>query len=206
MDATELLKSRRLVPVVVINDEHTAVPLAKVLAAAGLDAIEVTLRTTAGLASVARIARDVPEMLVGAGSVRRADQVAEVAEAGGRFCVSPGHTAALCDAASAAGMPLVPGGATASEIMALMERGYFLQKFFPAELSGGTAMLRSLAGPLPEVRFFPTGGIKPANLGDYLALPNVQCCGGTWLVPADLLAKGDFDAIGKLARDAVALL
>lgn len=144
-------------------------------------------------------------MLVGAGSVRRASQVAEVVAAGARFVVSPGSSDALLDAVADAGIPYVPGAMTPSETLKLLDDGYTLQKFFPAELAGGIALLKAVGAPIPEVSFMPTGGISPANAGDYLALPNVACIGGSWIAPAALLAARDFDAIAQLATDAARL-
>lgn len=192
----------RVVPVVVLDEVETAVPLARTLLDAGLDAIEVTLRTPSAVDAIARIARDVPDILVGAGSLRTPAQIRAVCDSGARFGVSPGATPALLEAAEDAGLRLVPGAQTASEMLALLEAGFVLQKFFPAELAGGAAFLRAVAAPLPEVRFMPTGGITPGNAGSYLALDNVAAVGGSWLTPRDLLAARDFEAIGRLARDA----
>lgn len=205
MNAADLLNGVRVVPVVVIDDAESAVPLAETLLAAGLNAIEVTLRTEAGLTSIERIATEVPGMLVGAGSVRRASQVAEVKMAGARFVVSPGSSDALLDAVADAAIPFVPGAVTASEMLKLLDRGYTLQKFFPAELAGGAKFLKAVGAPIPEVSFMPTGGISTGNARDYLALDNVACLGGSWIAPASLLGEGNFDAIGRLATDAVRL-
>ena len=205
MNAADLLADQRVVPVVVIDDATDAVPLAKTLLASGLSAIEVTLRTEAGLAAIERIASDVPGMLVGAGSVRRALQIADVKAAGAAFAVSPGSSDALLDAAADAGMPFVPGAVTASEILKLLDLGYTLQKFFPAELSGGAAFLKAIASPIPEASFMPTGGVGPDNAGDYLSLANVACVGGSWIAPVSLLHEKDFDAIAGLAAEAAKL-
>ena len=205
MNAADLLAAQRVVPVVVIDDADDAVPLAKTLLANGLDAIEVTLRTEAGLDAIDRIAREVPGMLVGAGSVRRAAQIAEVKSAGAVFAVSPGSSDALLAAAADEDLPFVPGAVTASEMLKLLDLGYTLQKFFPAELSGGAAFLKAVSAPIPEVAFMPTGGIGPDNAGDYLALPNVACIGGSWIAPPRLLHAKDFDAIAELTAAAVAL-
>jgi 2-dehydro-3-deoxyphosphogluconate aldolase/(4S)-4-hydroxy-2-oxoglutarate aldolase len=200
-----LLDLAPVVPVVVIDDVEIAVPLARALVAGGLPVIEVTLRTEAALPAIARIAAEVPEAIIGAGTIRTAGDVAAAADAGARFLVSPGSTPALVDAMAGASLPFLPGVATASEVMALAERGIREMKFFPAEAAGGTAYLRSLAGPLPDVRFCPTGGIRVESAPAYLALPNVGCVGGTWLTPADALATGDFARIEKLAAEAAAL-
>lgn len=205
MDASNLLSKSRIVPVVVIEDAATAVDLAKTLRDVGLCAIEVTLRTECALAAIELIANQVPDIIVGAGSMRRPAQFAEIAARGARFAVSPGATDLLIDEAIRSNMPLVPGAATASEMINLMERGYVLQKFFPAELLGGVAMLKALSAPLPEIRFFPTGGITAALAKDYLSLSCVTCIGGSWFVPAALLREGQFEKIGQLAAEAVAL-
>ena len=205
MNAADLLARQRVVPVVVIDDAGDAVPLAKTLLDSGLNAVEVTLRTEAGLEAIERIASDVPGMLVGAGSVRRAAQIAEVTSAGAMFAVSPGSSDALLEAVADAGLPFVPGAVTASEILKLLDLGYTLQKFFPAELSGGAAFLKAIGSPIPEANFMPTGGISPDNAGDYLSLANVACIGGSWIAPAALLRAKDFDAIAALAKDAAKL-
>jgi len=163
------------------------------------------LRTAAGLGAIERIAKEVPDMLVGAGSVRRAAQVADVKSAGARFAVSPGSSDALLEAVADAELPFVPGAVTASEMLKLLELGYTLQKFFPAELSGGAAFLKAIGAPIPEVGFMPTGGIGPDNAKDYLSLANVVCIGGSWIAPPALLRDGDFAAIAKLAAAAAAL-
>jgi 2-dehydro-3-deoxyphosphogluconate aldolase/(4S)-4-hydroxy-2-oxoglutarate aldolase len=205
MNAAGLLAGQRVVPVVVIDRAGDAVPLARTLLAAGLTAIEVTLRTEAGLAAIERIAKDVPGMLVGAGSVRRATQVKDVKSAGAMFAVSPGSSDALLDAVVDVELPFVPGAVTASEMLKLLDLGYTLQKFFPAKLSGGAAFLEAIAAPIPEVSFMPTGGVGPDNAQDYLALPNVTCIGGSWIAPPDLLRNRDFDAIAELASAAASL-
>jgi 2-dehydro-3-deoxyphosphogluconate aldolase/(4S)-4-hydroxy-2-oxoglutarate aldolase len=202
MDAAELLHSVRVVPVIVVDDPSIAIPLAEVLYEAGLGTIEITLRTPSALEVIENIAVKLPEVIVGAGSVRTAGQLTQVKSAGARFAVSPGSSESLLEAALKLEIPFVPGAVTASEIISLQERGYTLTKFFPAELAGGTQMLQTLGAPLPEARFFPTGGISPALAKEYLALPNVACVGGSWLTPADLLAAGDFKSIEKIARNA----
>lgn len=205
MAAEQLLAGSRVVPVVVLDDADRAVPLAQTLCRAGLPVIEITLRTDAALEAIRRIATEVPEAIVGAGSVRRAEQLERVRSSGARFAVSPGAAPGLLRAAAEAGVLLVPGAATASEAMRLMEEGYRLLKFFPAELAGGIDLLRALGAPLPEARFFPTGGISARLAPDYLALPNVVCIGGSWITPPALLAAGDYEAIGRLAAAAAAL-
>lgn len=205
MNAADLLSGQRVVPVVVIEDANDAVPLARTLLSAGLGAIEVTLRTEEGLAAIERIANEVPDMLLGAGSVRRAAQVADVKSAGAEFAVSPGSSDSLLDAAADAALPFVPGAVTASEVLKLLDLGYTLQKFFPAELSGGAPFLKALGAPIPEVHFMPTGGVTPGNAVDYLSLPNVACIGGSWIAPSGLLREKNFDAIARLAGEAARL-
>ena len=200
--ADKLVQGMRVVPVVVIEDADTAVPLAEALLASGLQAIEVTLRTPAALDAIAAISSKVPELVVGAGSIRNAAQVTDVLNAGATFGVSPGHSAALLDAVDAAKLPFIPGAVTPSESLALLDRGYTLQKFFPAGVAGGIPYLKAVSGPLPEVRFMPTGGISVENATDYLALPNVACIGGSWMVPAAALRDRDFDTIAALAKAA----
>jgi 2-dehydro-3-deoxyphosphogluconate aldolase/(4S)-4-hydroxy-2-oxoglutarate aldolase len=205
MDASNLLSGVSVVPVVVIDDIDSAVRLAECLFEAGLNTIEVTLRTDDALESMSRIASAVPEMIVGAGSVRHTKQVEEVRQAGAKFVVSPGATDQLLDTIEEVGMPFVPGAVTASEMMRLLERGYTLQKFFPAELVGGIPYLKAVGGPLSEVRFMPTGGVSAELAKDYLALSSVAAVGGSWIAPASLLEKGDYEAIGRLASAAAAL-
>ncbi len=200
-----LLAGTRVVPVVTLARIEQAVPLARALVAGGLPVVEVTLRSPAALDGIAEIAREVPEAVIGAGSLRAPEQIAQARAAGARFGVSPGHTAALLDAAEAGGLAYLPGAATASEAMALTERGYDLIKLFPAGPLGGTAFLKALAAPLPEIEFCPTGGIGPDNLADYLACPNVACIGGSWLAPPALLAAEDWAAIEARARRAAAV-
>ncbi|MFD7709606.1 bifunctional 4-hydroxy-2-oxoglutarate aldolase/2-dehydro-3-deoxy-phosphogluconate aldolase [Streptomyces sp. NPDC059785] len=203
--AVSVLDLAPVVPVVVIDDAADAVPLARALVAGGLPAIEVTLRTAAAPAAIRAIAEKVPDAVVGAGTVLSPAQVAESVAAGARFLVSPGWTDVLLDAMRASGVPFLPGVSTTSEVVALLERGVREMKFFPAEAAGGTAYLKSLAGPLPQARFCPTGGIGPASAPDYLALPNVGCVGGSWMLPADAVAGRDWARVESLAREAAAL-
>ena len=200
-----LLDLAPVIPVVVIEDVETAVPLARALVAGGLPVIEVTLRTEAALEAIARIAAEVPDAVIGAGTIRGIADIEAAVAAGSTFLVSPGTTPALVDALLACGLPFLPGAATASEVMALAERGLKELKFFPAEAAGGLPYLKSLAGPLPDVRFCPTGGIRLETAPAYLAQPNIGCVGGTWLTPADALAAGDWTRIEKLAAEAAAL-
>ncbi|MFI1936537.1 bifunctional 4-hydroxy-2-oxoglutarate aldolase/2-dehydro-3-deoxy-phosphogluconate aldolase [Streptomyces purpureus] len=194
-----------VVPVVVLDDAADAVPLARALVAGGLPAIEVTLRTPAGLGAIRAIADGVPEAVVGAGTVLTARGVRDAVAAGARFLVSPGWTDALVQAMRASGVPFLPGVSTASEVVALLERGVSEMKFFPAEAAGGIPYLKSLSGPLPQARFCPTGGISLASAPSYLALPNVGCVGGTWMLPADAVAARDWGRVEALARGAAAL-
>ncbi|MGW3405033.1 bifunctional 4-hydroxy-2-oxoglutarate aldolase/2-dehydro-3-deoxy-phosphogluconate aldolase [Streptomyces zhihengii] len=198
--APSVLGLAPVLPVVVIDDAADAVPLARALVAGGLPAIEVTLRTPAALDAIRAIASEVPEAVVGAGTVISPRTVEDAAAAGARFLVSPGWTDALLDAMRASGLPFLPGVSTASEVVALLERGVHEMKFFPAEAAGGTAYLKSLAGPLPQARFCPTGGITPATAPAYLALPNVACVGGSWLLPPEVLAAKDWGRVEALAR------
>ncbi|WP_326669026.1 bifunctional 4-hydroxy-2-oxoglutarate aldolase/2-dehydro-3-deoxy-phosphogluconate aldolase [Streptomyces canus] len=200
-----LLDLAPVVPVVVLQDASDAVPLARALVAGGLPAIEVTLRTPVALDAIRAIAGEVPEAVVGAGTVITPDQVTETVAAGARFLVSPGWTDVLLAAMRASGVPFLPGVSTTSEVVALLERGVTEMKFFPAEAAGGTAYLKSLAGPLPQARFCPTGGIGPGNAPEYLSLPNVGCVGGTWMLPADAIAARDWERVEALAREAAGL-
>ncbi|MFJ8631017.1 bifunctional 4-hydroxy-2-oxoglutarate aldolase/2-dehydro-3-deoxy-phosphogluconate aldolase [Streptomyces sp. NPDC093568] len=202
---TSVLDLAPVVPVVVVDDPSDAVPLARALVAGGLPAIEVTLRTPAALEAIREIAGAVPDAVVGAGTVITPEQVTRAVEAGARFLVSPGWTDLLLEAMRASGVPCLPGVSTTSEVVALLERGVREMKFFPAEAAGGTAYLKSLYGPLPQARFCPTGGIGPATAPGYLALPNVGCVGGSWMLPADALAARDWDRVEALAREAAAL-
>jgi 2-dehydro-3-deoxyphosphogluconate aldolase/(4S)-4-hydroxy-2-oxoglutarate aldolase len=194
-----------VVPVIVIDDDAVAVPMARALVAGGLRVLEVTLRTPAGLSAIKRIAAEVPEAVVGAGTVLNRADVSAAVDAGSQFLVSPGCTPTLLDSLLASGVPALPAAATASEVMALLERGLTRAKFFPARPAGGIPYLKALAGPLPMVRFCPTGGIDLKTAPDFLALPNVVCVGGSWVTPADAVAGGDWDRIEQLAREAAAL-
>ena len=194
-----------VMPVVVIDDLASAVPLARALVAGGLPAIELTLRTPVALEAIRAIAEEVPEILVGAGTIVTPGQAKEAADAGARFLVSPGATPALLAGMADTGLPFLPGTATVSEVLAVLETGVTEMKFFPAEASGGAAYLRSLASPVPQARFCPTGGITASNASSYLSLPNVGCDGGSWLTPADAVATHDWARIELLAREAATL-
>ena len=205
MRTLDLMKLAPVVPVVVLEDAADAVPLARALVAGGLPVIEVTLRTAAALEGVRRIAAEVPDAVVGAGTVVAPGQAKEAADAGSRFLVSPGCTDALRGAMADTGLPFLPGVSTASEAMALLEHGVTELKFFPAKAAGGAPYLKALAGPLPGLSFCPTGGITLTTAPDFLDLPNVPCVGGTWLTPADAVAGGDWARIEHLAAEAAAL-
>ncbi|WP_199838869.1 bifunctional 4-hydroxy-2-oxoglutarate aldolase/2-dehydro-3-deoxy-phosphogluconate aldolase [Streptomyces lydicus] len=194
-----------VLPVVVLDDAADAVPLARALVAGGLPAIEVTLRTPAALNAIRAIAEEVPEAVVGAGTVLTPEHVDAAGAAGARFLVSPGWSPRLLRAMRVCGLPFLPGVSTASEVVTLLDEGVTELKFFPAEAAGGTAYLKSLAAPLPQARFCPTGGIGLASAPSYLALPNVACVGGTWMLPADALAAKDWDRVRRLAKEAAEL-
>lgn len=191
-----------VMPVLTIGDVKTSVALAEALVAGGLTFLEVTLRTPTALAAIREISRAVKNATVGAGTVLNPAQAQSAIDAGAQFLVSPGATPALLDAADHFGVPLLPGAVTASEAMVCLDRGYRFLKFFPAEQSGGVAALKSLAAPLSDVKFCPTGGVGAANLRDYLACPNVVCVGGSWVAPPKLVEAGDWAAIQKLAAAA----
>ncbi|TWH00931.1 2-dehydro-3-deoxyphosphogluconate aldolase/(4S)-4-hydroxy-2-oxoglutarate aldolase [Nocardioides sp. J9] len=194
-----------VMPVVVVHDLAAAVPIAQALVDGGLPAIELTLRTPVALDALRAIAAEVPDILLGAGTITTPHQAEAAVEAGARFLVSPGSTPALLAAMQATGVPFLPGTSTVSEVLAVLEAGQREMKFFPAEASGGVRYLRSVGDPVPQARFCPTGGITPASAPDYLALPNVGCVGGSWITPADAVAAGDWDRIRTLAAEAAAL-
>jgi 2-dehydro-3-deoxyphosphogluconate aldolase/(4S)-4-hydroxy-2-oxoglutarate aldolase len=182
-----------------------AAPLAEALLSGGIRVIELTLRTPVAVEAIASVRRAVPGIVLGAGTVTSPEQAAQAAEAGASFLVTPGTTDAVLDACTATGLPFLPGASTVSEAMRLAERGLTALKFFPAEAAGGVDYLKSIDGPLPGLRFCPTGGITPANAPSYLALPNVGCVGGSWLTPKDALVAKDFARIEALAKDASTL-
>jgi 2-dehydro-3-deoxyphosphogluconate aldolase / (4S)-4-hydroxy-2-oxoglutarate aldolase len=202
--AREFAALAPIIPVLVVHDPAHARPLAEALVKGGLPALEVTLRTPAALEVIAEMAK-VEGGVVGAGTLLTPDDVRRAKEAGARFGVSPGATDQLLDACEADDLPLLPGAATATEAMRLLERGYDMLKFFPAEASGGAPALKSLASPLPQIAFCPTGGISMENARDYLSLPNVVCAGGSWVAPDKLVQAGDWEGITALAREAAAL-
>ncbi|MDH0049521.1 bifunctional 4-hydroxy-2-oxoglutarate aldolase/2-dehydro-3-deoxy-phosphogluconate aldolase [Comamonas terrigena] len=205
LTALELMQDGPVIPVIVLNDPAHAVPMAQALVAGGVRVLEVTLRTPQGLSCIEAIARAVPEAIVGAGTVRSAGDAQACANAGARFAVSPGYTSALGRACQELRLPLLPGVATSGEIMAAQADGFNELKFFPAVQAGGSAMLKAWQGPFGDVRFCPTGGISPGNAREFLALKNVVCVGGSWLVPVEAMEQGDWSHITALAREAVAL-
>ncbi len=202
--AADICRLAPVVPVLVIDDLAHAKKLAEALVAGGLPALEVTLRTPVALDAIRAMA-EVPGGRVGAGTLLTPADVKAAKGAGATFGVSPGVTQRLLDACAEYDLPLLPGAATASEVMALLEMGYTVQKFFPAEQSGGAAFLKSLGSPIPQVKFCPTGGISLKNARDYLSLSNILCVGGSWVAPKDALARGDWGAITTLAAEAAAL-
>lgn len=202
--AAEICRLAPVVPVLVIDDLAHAAPLAKALVAGGLPALEVTLRTPVALDAIRAMA-EVPGGIVGAGTLLTPADVKAAKAAGARFGVSPGATDRIIAACEDEGLPLLPGAATATEIMALLERGYTVQKFFPAEQAGGAAYLRSIGSPIPQVKFCPTGGISLKIAPGYLALANILCVGGSWVAPKEAMARGDWATITTLAREAAAL-
>ena len=201
----DVMNDAPVIPVIVLSDVAYAVPLARALVAGGIRMLEVTLRTPVALACIEAIARDVPEAVVGAGTIRSAADAQAAAMAGARFGVSPGYTAAVGKACRDLGLALLPGVATAGEIMAAQEDGYTALKFFPAVQAGGLAMLKAWQGPFGDVRFCPTGGVTGGNAGEFLRLPNVVCVGGSWLTPAQTVARGDWAHITQIAQQAAGL-
>jgi len=204
-DPLPILTRGAVIPVLTIKRAADAVPLARALVAGELPVLEVTLRTDAALDAIAAIAREVPEAVVGAGTVTKPADIADAVVAGARYLVSPGTPGELAVALAQTPIPAIPGCATVSEAMALAAHGCTVLKFFPAEASGGIAWLRAVAAPLPELRFCPTGGIDGNNAAAYLTLPNVVAVGGSWVAPKDAIAAGDFSRIAALARAAAAL-
>jgi len=205
MDSRELATHGPVIPVIVVERVEDAVPLAGALVAGGVKVLEVTLRTPAALAAISAMVREVPGAIVGAGTVRTAADARAARDAGAAFAVSPGYTTALGAACRDIGLPLLPGVATASEVMAAQDDGLSFLKFFPAVAAGGVPMLKSLAGPFPDVVFCPTGGITLDSAPQFLGLANVAVCGGSWLTPADAVRSGDWDRVRRLAAEAAAL-
>ena len=205
LSALDVMRDAPVIPVIVLGDVGHAVPMARALVAGGIRMLEVTLRTPQALDCMRAIAAEVPEAVVGAGTVRNAADAQAALAAGARFAVSPGYTRTVGQACRDLGLPLLPGVATGSEIMAAQEDGFTELKFFPAMQAGGPAMLKAWGGPFFDVSFCPTGGVSPENAAQFLSLPNVACVGGSWLVPAEALATGDWGRIEALARAAAAL-
>jgi len=200
-----ILKSQPVMPVLIIERVEDAVPLARALAAGGLKAIEVTLRTPVALEAIRAIADGSPDTLVGAGTILSPEDYEAAVKAGSKFIVSPGATPALFAAAKASEVPFLPGTSSASEIMLAREAGLRVVKFFPAEQSGGASFLKAISSPIADMKFCPTGGISLKNANDYLSLPNVVCVGGSWVAPKDMVVAGDWTGITKLAAEAAAL-
>ena len=201
MNTLELAAHGPVIPVIVINKLEDAVPMAQALVDGGVKVLEVTLRTPVALQCMEAIARAVPEAIVGAGTVRSVADAQAAKDAGCRFAVSPGYTSQIGQGCRNIGLPLLPGTATGSEVMMANADGYFFLKFFPAMQAGGIAMLKALAGPFTDVVFCPTGGITLETAPQFLALPNVKVCGGSWLTPADAVAAKDWARITRLARE-----
>ncbi len=205
LTALQVMQDAPVIPVIVLHKPEHAVPMARALVAGGIRMLEVTLRTAAALQCIEAIAQEVPGAVVGAGTVRNPQDAQAAQRAGARFAVSPGYTRAVGQACKDLGLPLLPGVATGSEIMAALEGGFGQLKFFPALQAGGVPMLKAFAGPFADVQFCPTGGITAHSAAEFLALPNVACVGGSWLVPADALEQGDWARITALARQAAGL-
>ena len=205
LSARQVMQDAPVIPVIVLNDVAHAVPMARALLAGGIRMLEVTLRTPQALACMEAIARDVPEAVVGAGTVRSRQDAQAAAMAGARFAVSPGYTSAVGQACRDLALPLLPGVATGGEIMLAQEEGFAELKFFPAMQAGGVAMLKAWFGPFTDVAFCPTGGVTLQNAPDLLALPNVLCVGGSWIVPVDAMQQGDWARVTRLAQEASAL-
>ncbi|MDQ7073195.1 MAG: bifunctional 4-hydroxy-2-oxoglutarate aldolase/2-dehydro-3-deoxy-phosphogluconate aldolase [Gammaproteobacteria bacterium] len=201
----EIMNSSPIVPVMVINNVEHAVPLAKALVKGGITVLEITLRTEAALESITRIKAEVPDAIVGAGTIINIDTLNKAIAAGAEFIVSPGTTDKMIDAAIATGVPLLPGVANPSEAMRLLEKGITEMKFFPAEAAGGIPMLKSIGAPIPQITFCPTGGVNQKNVKDYYSLSNVACVGGSWMCAANLVDAENWDEITRLSAEAIEL-
>jgi len=205
MNVLEVMRTGPVIPVIAIDQLADAVPLARALVAGGVRVLEVTLRTAVGLDAIRAIARDVPDAIIGVGTLTRPEEFAKAKEAGAQFGVSPGLTPSMMEAAHQTGLPLLPGVMTPSDVIAARLAGFQQLKLFPAQQAGGIGMLKALGGPFPEVMFCPTGGVSVENAPDFLALPNVACVGGSWLVPKAAVTAGDWGKITALAKEASAL-
>ena len=194
-----------VIPVVTVDDADQAVALARALVAAGLPVVEITLRTSSALRCIEAVARDVPDAIVAAGTVIRPKQIEQATDAGAKLLVTPGTSPKMAEGLAEASLPAMPACATVSEALFLLELGFDVLKFFPAGASGGTAWLKSVSAPIPEVRFCPTGGLDLKSAPDYLACPNVACVGGSWMVPKDAVSAGDWGRVETLAREAAQL-
>ncbi len=206
LTSLDVMQDAPVIPVIVLNDVNHAVPMARALVAGGIRMLEVTLRTPVALQCIERISKEVPEAVAGAGTVRTPADAQAAARAGARFAVSPGFTDSVGQACRDLGLPLLPGVATGSEIMMAQEAGYTELKFFPAMQAGGPAMLKAWSGPFFDIKFCPTGGVSVSNAKEFLSLPNVVCVGGSWLVPHDALAAGDWVRITALAVEATRMI
>jgi len=202
-DIDAIMAISPVIPVIRVDEPKHVLPLGEALLRGGVGVAEITLRTEHGIDAIKRLRQELPTLIVGAGTVQRADDVTACVNAGAQFLVSPGLTQGIGDASKAAGLPLLPGVATASECLAAMEQGFSRLKFFPASVSGGVPWLGAIGAALGELRFCPTGGVTPANAADYLALENVSCVGGSWLTPSGAIDSGDFDKVVSLCRDAI---
>jgi 2-dehydro-3-deoxyphosphogluconate aldolase/(4S)-4-hydroxy-2-oxoglutarate aldolase len=205
LTSLEVMQDAPVIPVIVLNDVAHAVPMAKALLAGGIRMLEITLRTPVALDCMRAIAKEVPEAVIGAGTIRNAENARAAAAAGARFGVSPGYTKEVGAACREVGLSLLPGVATSSEIMLAQEEGFTQLKFFPAMQAGGVALLKAWSGPFTDIQFCPTGGVSLENAPQLLALPNVVCVGGSWLTPANLMANGEWDKITQMAKEACAL-
>lgn len=206
MDVYQKIKELKLIPVAVINNADDAVPLGEALIEAGLPIIEVTFRTEAAVESIKRLTKKIPEIIVGAGTVLKVDQVKDVIETGAHFIVTPGFNPKIVDYCIQVKIPIIPGVNTPTMVEWALEKGLRIVKFFPANLSGGPDMLKSLAGPYPEMKFVPTGGINTDTVIEYLKLSNVIACGGSWIVKKDLISSGQFEEIKRLTKTAISLI
>lgn len=205
LTALDVMQDAPVIPVIVLNDVNHAVPMARALVAGGIRMLEITMRTKVALDCMRAIANEVPDAVVGAGTIRSAADAKAAAAAGAKFGVSPGYTSAVGAACRDLGLPLLPGVATGSEIMMATEDGFTQLKFFPAMQAGGPALLKAWSGPFTDIQFCPTGGVSPENAGELLALSNVVCVGGSWLSPATLMERGEWDKITALAKQAASL-